>query len=77
MSAIETATFRGNDELCLVEASLACRMCLSGHVEWSLRTGDWDPEVRCHCLDCGDERDVSLSGDQALRLALDPRLPEG
>lgn len=66
----ETASFRGNDAQCLVEASLACRLCLSGEVEWSLRADEWDAEVECRCLHCGDVRTVSLTGDQALRLAL-------
>ena len=66
----ETASFRGDDAPCLVEASLACRVCLSGRIEWWLRVEHWDAEVRCHCLDCGDVRTVSLTDDQALRLAL-------
>ena len=48
-SLTETATFRGDDEVCLVEASLACSLCLSGDVEWSLRTEEWDAGVDCRC----------------------------
>jgi hypothetical protein len=70
----ETATFRADDEPCLVEASLSCRVCLSGHIEWSLRSREWDAEVVCRCEECGDVRTVSLTGDQALRLSLDRRL---
>lgn len=70
MTFTETANFRGDDQICLVEASLACRVCLSGQIDWSLRVEDWDHEVVCHCRACGDERVVSLTGDQALRLAL-------
>jgi hypothetical protein len=70
MRFTETANFRGDDQPCLVEASLACRVCLSGAIDWSLRVADWDHEVVCRCRDCGDERVVSLTGDQALRLAL-------
>ncbi len=66
----ETASFRGDDVPCLVEASLACRVCLSGKIEWGLRVEHWDAEVRCHCLNCGDSRSVSLTDEQALRLAL-------
>ncbi len=58
----------------LVEASLACRMCLSGEIDWSLRVEEWDAEVRCRCLGCGDRRTVSLTGEQALRLSVDRRL---
>jgi hypothetical protein len=74
MVLTETATFRPDDDVCLVEASLACRVCLSDDVEWSLRTDDWDPEVACRCRRCGDSRTVSLTGYQALRLSLDDRL---
>ena len=66
----ETASFRGDDHSCLVAASLSCRVCLSGAIDWSLRVADWDHEVVCRCRDCGDERVVSLTGEQALRLAL-------
>ncbi|MGI8946045.1 MAG: hypothetical protein ACR2GL_07410 [Thermoleophilaceae bacterium] len=70
----ETATFRGDDVTALVEASLACRMCLSGEVDWSLRAEDWDAEVECRCRGCDDVRTVSLTGEQALRLSVDRRL---
>ena len=66
----ETASFRGDDAPCLVEASLACRVCLSGEIEWWLRVEDWDAEVACRCLNCGDSRTVSLTDEQALRLSL-------
>jgi hypothetical protein len=71
MTQLETATFRGDDHAWLVEASLACRVCLSGQVDWSLRVAEWDHEVVCRCRACGDERVVSLTGEQALRLALE------
>lgn len=67
---LELASFRGDDEPCLIAASLACRVCLSGDVEWSLRVDDFDGEVQCRCLSCGDVRTVSLTSDQALRLSL-------
>ena len=70
----ETATFRPDDAVPLVEASLACRVCLSGEVEWFLRADEWDAEVECRCRLCGDTRSVSLTGYQALRLSLDRRL---
>ncbi|MGI8846369.1 MAG: hypothetical protein ACR2HC_09410 [Thermoleophilaceae bacterium] len=70
----ETATFRGDDAVCLVEASLACRVCLSGEIEWSMHSSEWDPEVVCRCETCGDVRSVWLNGEQALRLSLDSRL---
>ena len=70
----ETASFRGDDATPLVEASLACRMCLSGEIDWSLRIDEWDAEVECRCRGCGDLRTVSLNGEQALRLSVDRRL---
>lgn len=70
----ETASFRGDDAAPLVEASLACRMCLSGQIDWSLRVEEWDAEVLCRCRGCGDSRRVSLTGEQALRLSVDRQL---
>ena len=66
----ELATFRGDDEPCLVRATLACRVCLSGEVDWSLRVDEWDAQAECVCRDCGDHRTVSLNSQQALRLYL-------
>ena len=66
----EIASFRGDDDPSLVAAALACRVCLSGAVDWSLRLREWEAEVECRCRDCGDERLVSLTSDQALRLSL-------
>jgi hypothetical protein len=67
---LELASFRGDDDPCLVAAALACRVCLSGDVECSLRTADFDADVLCRCRRCGDARTVSLTSDQALRLSL-------
>ena len=66
----ELASFRGDDEPCLIAASLACPVCLSGDVGWSLEVDDFDGEVECRCRDCGYARTVSLTSDQALRLSL-------
>jgi len=68
--ACETATFRGDDAPCLVDASLSCRVCLSGEVDWWLSVGEWDAEVRCRCRGCGHTRTVSVTDEQALRLSL-------
>jgi hypothetical protein len=68
--SLELATFRGDDEPALVAAALACRACLSGEVEWSLRVDDFDGAAECHCLSCGYVREVSLTSEQALRLSL-------
>jgi hypothetical protein len=79
--ACETAHFRPADAGCFVIASLACPMCLSSAVEWSLAGGGYDRRARCVCMRCEHERDVYLTPMQALRLALhstcplDPTLP--
>jgi hypothetical protein len=69
---LELASFRGDDDPSLVAAALACRACLSGDVEWSLRVDDFDGEVECHCRICGYVRQVSLTSEQTLRLSLQP-----
>jgi hypothetical protein len=66
----ELATFRGDDDPSLVAAALACRACLSGNVQWSLRVDDFEGTVECRCLDCGYAREVSLTSEQTLRLSL-------
>jgi hypothetical protein len=67
---LELATFRGDDEPVLVAAALACRACLSGAVDWSLRVEDFEGTVECRCQSCGYVREVSLTSEQALRLSL-------
>jgi len=67
----ETAAFRACDQDCLVAASLACPVCLSGSVEWHLSvTDDYESHVDCTCSACGHTRTVFLGQMQALRLAL-------
>jgi hypothetical protein len=68
--SLELATFRGDDEPALVAAALACRACLSGAVEWSLRVEEFEGTVECRCRTCGYVREVSLNSEQALRLSL-------
>jgi hypothetical protein len=69
-NSLELATFRGNDDPSLVAAALACRACLSGDVEWSLRVEDFEGTVQCRCNSCGYARGVSLTSEQTLRLSL-------
>jgi hypothetical protein len=69
---LELASFRGDDDPSLVSAALACRACLSGDVDWSLLVDDFDGEAICRCRECGYTRAVSLTSEQALRLALQP-----
>ena len=66
----EVASFRGDDDPSLVAAALACRVCLSGRIDWALEIGEFDGQVHCTCRNCGDRRVVSLTSDQALRLSL-------
>jgi hypothetical protein len=66
----ETASFRGDDDPSLVAAALACRVCLSGRIDWALEIGEFDGQVHCTCRDCGDRRVVTLTSDQTLRLSL-------
>jgi hypothetical protein len=75
MERFELASFRGDDDPCLVAAALACRVCLSGEVDWSLEIDDWDGQVEVRCRDCGDRRVVSLNWEQALRLSLHRERP--
>jgi hypothetical protein len=72
----ETAAFRASDQDCLVAASLACPMCLSGQVDWRLSVSDdYDSHVECVCGTCGHTRTVFLGQMQALRLALHVHRP--
>jgi hypothetical protein len=68
--SLELATFRGDDDPSLVAAALACRACLSGEIEWSLRVDDFEGTAECRCVRCGYVREVSLTSEQALRLSL-------
>ena len=68
--SLELAIFRGDDDPSLVAAALACRACLSGDVEWSLRVEDFEGTVECSCQTCGYVREVSLTSEQTLRLSL-------
>jgi hypothetical protein len=69
-TTLELASFRGDDEPCLVAAALACRVCLSSDVEWSLMVDDFEGQVECRCCSCGYRRTVSLTSEQTLRLSL-------
>jgi len=72
----ETAAFRAHDQDCLVAASLACPVCLSGQVEWRISVSDdYESHADCVCADCGHTRTVFLGQMQALRLALHLRRP--
>lgn len=70
LHAPEITAFRADDPRCLVAAGLACRVCLSGEVDFQLAGDAWEREARCRCRACGHRRSVALTPEQALRLAL-------
>jgi len=65
----DTARFRADDPDELVEASLACPLCLRcDGVRWHAALDDYDPSCECHC---GHEQwRVYLAPHQALRLSV-------
>jgi hypothetical protein len=65
---MEHATFLPSDPAVVVEASLACPLCLHA-VDWETTGRGARAEVACRCRSCGDVRNVELSGAQLLRLA--------
>ncbi len=67
----DTARFRMDDPDVLVEASLACPVCLgSEQVEWDAALEGYDPSVECWCPECAQRWRVYLVPEQALRLGL-------
>ena len=73
--SFEIASFRADDQSCLVLAALSCPVCLSSEVDWLLLDTTEDSHVRCSCKLCGKVRVVYLTQSQALRLALQERWP--
>jgi hypothetical protein len=67
----DVARFRPEDPDVLVEAALACPMCLmSEDVEWVDSLEGYDPSVQCRCPSCQTGWRVYLTPEQALRLGL-------
>jgi hypothetical protein len=67
----DTARFRPDDPDVLVNASLACPICLgSDEVRWEAALDGYDPSVECHCESCKHSWRVYLAPFQALRLGL-------
>ncbi len=67
----DTARFRVDDPDALVNASLACPLCLgSEQVRWEAALQGYDPSVECCCPDCDERWRVYLAPSQALRLSL-------
>lgn len=67
----DTARFRPTDPDALVNASLACPVCLrSDDVEWHDSLDGYDPSVQCVCPTCQARWRVYLAPEQALRVGL-------
>jgi hypothetical protein len=67
----DTARFRADDPDELVEAALACPLCLrSEEVEWEAALDAYDPSVACRCPVCDARWRVYLAPHQALRLSV-------
>ncbi len=70
-SLIDVARFRQDDPDALVNASLACPVCLrSEAVQWSAALQGYDPSVQCRCPNCEARWLVYLTPEQALRVGL-------
>jgi hypothetical protein len=69
METVEHASFLLTDPPALVQASLACPVCLFS-VDWQDAGAGTQPAVECACRNCGHTRVVELSGAQMLRLTL-------
>jgi hypothetical protein len=67
----DTARFRPTDPDPLVNASLACPVCLrSEDIEWDDSLEGYDPSVECVCPSCQAQWRVYLAPEQALRVGL-------
>jgi hypothetical protein len=67
----DTARFRADDPDALVNASLACPLCLgSEQVVWDAALDGYDPSVECCCPHCQTRWRVYLAPQQALRFGL-------
>jgi hypothetical protein len=67
----DTARFREDDPDALVNASLACPICLhSDDVEWEAALEGYDPSVECRCPRCKERWHVYLAPQQVLRVGL-------
>jgi hypothetical protein len=66
---VEQASFLLTDPPALVQASLACPLCLHS-VGWRDAGTGTDPAVECECRNCGHGRLVHLTAGQMLRLTV-------
>ncbi len=67
----DVARFRPEDPDVLVQAALACPVCLRVEdVEFQDSLEGYDPSVQCRCPSCQTRWRVYLAPDQVLRLGL-------
>ena len=67
----DVARFRPEDPDVLVQAALACPVCLRAQdIEWEDSLEGYDPSVQCRCPSCQTRWRVYLAPDQVLRLGL-------
>jgi hypothetical protein len=66
---MEHASFLLTDPPALVQAALACPVCLHS-VEWEDAGAGVQPAVDCECRNCGHVRTVHLTAAQMLRLTV-------
>jgi hypothetical protein len=67
----DIARFRPEDPDVLVQAALACPVCLRAEdVEFHDSLEGYDPSVQCRCPTCQTRWRVYLAPDQVLRLGL-------
>lgn len=67
----DVARFRPDDPDALVQASLACPVCLcSDGVAWTGALDGYDPSIECECAACQRRWNIYLVPEQALRLGL-------
>ena len=67
------ASFDPTDPQPLVDAALACPVCLYPS-HWRAVSG---PVVECTCTECGHRHDVAVSGPQLLRLTVPDDAADG
>ncbi|HLH64993.1 MAG TPA: hypothetical protein VKV27_04780 [Solirubrobacteraceae bacterium] len=67
----DVARFRPGDPPQLVQAALACPICLRGEgVRCEAALDGYDPSIRCLCPSCQARWRVYVTLEQALRLSL-------
>ena len=67
------ATFDPTDPQPLVDAALACPLCLHAS-HWQAVPG---PALRCTCTACGHVHDLAVSGPQLVRLTVPDDAADG